>query len=469
MSMSNLRLAVIWMLALVPQVPARRPPTNSVSDLYTASIHTFSVLRSGVAINDSVTGIRHAASHTQDAMLAGTSDHRDLTGGWYNAGDYGKWPNTTAIAVSYMLHLYEVEERAARSDRSSHPHDPELLQQARWGLTWMLKMQDVDGGVRQKVDGATQASLSAAWGKPPELDPNLRIAAAASTGSTADFAAVMYQAAQFFESKDRNRSRQCRAAADRAWEWIPEHPNVAANDLFYINHDFRGELLWARSEHALAYGMDSPVLAQQVAIRSEPEVSWLDPSLLGLYSLASSPTSLPHLRTAASTVIVQQAHALAKAASTRPFRVALGDGDYWWGSAERILHRAALLLIANELQPSPLLREAASDQLAWILGNNAANHSFVTSFGTNPVIHPWHWTYRNYGIVMPGWAVGGPNSSPEWADPALKALQERETPPSRCYVDLCDRGGSWASNEGQISEEAALVFVTGLLRGLPER
>lgn len=65
--------------------------------------------------------------------------------------------------------------------------------------------------------------------------------------------------------------------------------------------------------------------------------------------------------------------------------------------------------MANSLEPSQLLHRAASDQLAWILGNNAVKHSFVTVFGTNPVLHPWHWTYKDYGIVMPGWAVGGPN------------------------------------------------------------
>lgn len=101
-------------------------------------------------------------------MLAGIFDHRDLTGDWYNAGDYGKWPNTTAIVVSYMLHLYGLKETAARSGRSAPAPNPELLAQAQWGLSWMLKMQDSNGGVRHKVDGATQASLLAAWGKSPE-------------------------------------------------------------------------------------------------------------------------------------------------------------------------------------------------------------------------------------------------------------------------------------------------------------
>jgi endoglucanase len=433
-------------------------------NLYNSSLHTFNVLRSGVQIDDPVTGIHHAASHTRDAVLAGTVLHRDLTGGWYNAGDYGKWPMMTAIAVSYMLDLYGQQERVSQSlKRIGYLPDPELLGEAQWGLSWLLKMQDPDGGVRQKVDGATQASLAAAWGEPPELDPNLRIAAPASTGSTADFAAVMYQAAHFFEARDRKKSHRLHAAADRAWNWVTRHPDVAAHDIFYSDHDSTGEFLWASLEHAVAYDQDSSELAQKITARQGHEVSWIDPSLLGLYDVAFSLDSPLHLREATRTVILQQASGLAKASAERPFHVALGEHDYVWGSAERLLHRAALFLMANALSPSPLFHQAASDQLDWILGNNALHHSFVASFGTNPVRHPWHWTYRDYGIVMPGWAVGGPNGFSPGVDPALKAIQQQGTPPARCYVDLCSREGSWASNEGQISEEAALVFVTGML------
>jgi endoglucanase len=421
-------------------------------------------LRSGVRIDDPVTGIHHAASHTHDAVLAGTTVHRDLTGGWYNAGDYGKWTMMSAIAVSYMLDLYEQQERVAQSpEHPNHLPDPVLLDDAQWGLSWMLKMQDPDGGVRQKVDGATQASLGAAWGRPPELDPNQRIAAPASTGSTADFAAVMYQAARFFQSRDRERASRFHAAADRAWSWVTKHPNVYAHDIFYHDHDPTGEILWARLEHALAYDQDSSELVQRLTAHRVRAVSWPDPSLFGLYDVACSPNSPPQLREAARTVILRQAHSLAEAASERPFHVALAQHDYVWGSVERLLHRTALFLMANTLDPSPLFYRAASDQLDWILGNNALHHSFVTGFGTNPVQHPWHWTYKDYGIVMPGWAVGGPNGFSAGADPALKAVQQQGTPPARCYVDLCSREGSWASNEGQISEEAALVFVTGML------
>lgn len=441
-----------------PQTLAPEPP----SGLYPAALHTFSLLRSGVAIYDAATGVHHTASHTQDAFLAGTGEHRDLSGGWYNAADYGKWTMMTAITVSYMLDLYQLQQRA--SLHNGDKPDPQLLDEAQWGLAWMLKMQDADGGVRHKIDGATQASLSSSWGKPPELDPNVRIAAPAATGSTADFAAVMYQAGQFLKNTDPAQSRRFRAVADHAWDWLGKHPDVRAHDPFYADHDPDGELLWARSEHAIAYGLESSEIAREMDARVEPEVSANDPSLLGLYDLASARRSPLHLRKIAQMVILRQADTLARAASVRRFHIVLGDRDYSWGSAERVLHCAALFLMADSLQPTPLLHEVALDQLAWILGNNASNHSFITGFGENPVLHPWHWIYRDYGIVIPGWAVLGPNGYPDGVDPALKRLQERGTAPARCYVDLCTTEGSWASNEGEISEEAALVFVTGALR-----
>ncbi len=211
-------LLLAWAFPSWAQAPVAEPPAN----LYRAALHTFSVARSGVAVDDPTTGVHHPASHMQDAVLAGTTEHRDLTGGWYNAGDYGKWPMMAAISVSYMLDLYGLQARAASvSGRQNQQPDPALLEEARWGLSWMLRMQDADGGVRQKVDGVTVASLSAAWGKSPELDPNLRVAAPASTGSTADFAAAMYQASAFYAANDPDEARRFRAAADRAWAWLP--------------------------------------------------------------------------------------------------------------------------------------------------------------------------------------------------------------------------------------------------------
>lgn len=452
MKRSRFAASLFLSATLAAQAP-RLPSQAALTALYTAALHTFALVRSGTAIDDPATGIQHPASHLTDA----TPDGRDLTGGWYNAADFGKWTMTSAISVSYMLHLGALQQGQAH-----HP-DPNLLAQAQWGLTWLLKMQDPDGGVRHKIDSGTYTALAAAWGHSPDQDPTVRIATPASTLDTADFAAILYQASRIFGATQPTLAASYRGAADRAYAWLQQHPATPAHDPFYADDDPAQELLWAHCEHALLHPGEAPGLAQRLATFTPEAVRWSDPSLLGLYSLATVSQAPQRLQTAARQAIRRAALQQAQAAARRPFRVTLGPKDYWWGSAERVLHDGALFLMADHLEPSSTLRQAGVDQLQWILGNNALHHSLVTGFGTRPVQHPYHWTTMALGKTMPGWVVAGPNASPDWADKPLLHLQQQGTPPEQCYLDLCSRDGSWASNEGEICEEAALVFVTGTL------
>ena len=122
------------MLTLIPKAEPERPRFSPPPGLYAAAVHTFGLVRSCVAVEDDATGILHPASHMNDALLAGTSEHRDLTGGWYNAADYVKWTMMTAITVSYMLNLHGNQGRAARGDQKETILDPRLLDDFRWGL-----------------------------------------------------------------------------------------------------------------------------------------------------------------------------------------------------------------------------------------------------------------------------------------------------------------------------------------------
>ena len=454
--MTRLRSSVAYAsLLLSPTQPTRDAP--ELKALYKASLHSFSVIRSGIAIHDPTTGIQHPASHLADSTTANSLTGRSLAGGWYNAGDYGKWTMMTAISVSYMLHLF--------TDQQQHgTPDPDLLNNAaEWGLAWLLKMQDPDGGVRHKIDSGTPEALGQAWGVSPERDPTLRIAFPASTLDTADFSAVMYQASRVYLPINPARANQLRRAAQSAYAWLATHPHTQVNDPFYPDTDATQEVLWARCERA-ASGENAGDLPAVLDQENLAEVSWKNPLLLGIYSLARSRTLSENLTKPASTLILNSAtRAAAQASSRQPFHVALTAEEYTWGSAERVLHRASLFVMAGHLRPSPLLHAAATDQLAWLLGNNAMQHSLVVGFGVHPVEHPYHWTYAVDGKLLPGWAVGGPNASPKGADPALLHRQQAGTPPTKCYVDAGSAEGSWASNEGQISEEAALLFVTGSL------
>jgi len=421
----------------------------------------FFLIRASVAIDDPVTGVRHAVGHRDEAALMVDGQARDLTGGWYNAGDYGKWTHMAAISASQMMWLHEL--RPVRAGALSlgvpalYPGLPDLLQQARWGLEWLLKMQNPDGSVLHKLDSGPNVY---AWGLPPEGDPHPRVVQPGGSLDAGVFVGATLQAARVFAPLDPAFATRCRVAARRAWTWLEANPAVMRDDVNYADPDPRQEILWATCEMAAAT-RDAALGARAAAVLQALGVFpffWPSPQVLGAMSLARRSGEAAAVARAA---IVETAKALAPDVQADPYGFTIRPETYVWGSVEVALNTAVLCLFAAELGEAPA-RDTAQRLLDYVLGCNALGHSFVTGHGERATRRPYHWTCRVWGVVVPGWASGGPNGGAIGADPRLKALIEAKTPPAKCFVDACEDDGSWASNEGQISENAALLLATGL-------
>ena len=421
----------------------------------------FHIIRANAALDDPVTGLHHPASHASEARLIVDGVPRDLTGGWYNAGDYGKWTHMAAIAASQMMWLHELRPAAVRTFVLAVPQTfpglPDLLQQARWGLEWLLKMQNPDGSVLHKVDSEPVF----AWGLAPDADPHPRRARGPSSVDAGVFAGVMLQAARVFAGPDSEFAGRCRASALRAWAWLEAHPHVLHDDPYYADSDPAQERLWAACEMAAATG-DPAILAQ--AARGLDSLGvfpffWQCPQLLGAMSLArvAGPAG-----TAARAAIAEGAAAAQAVSAGDPYGYSPRREHYVWGSVERALNGAVACLFAAELGDPAVPRRTAQRLIDHVLGCNALDHVFVTGHGARPTRRPYHWTTRVWNVVMPGWASGGPNCYPAGADPLLKTVIDSGAPPARCFVDACEPDGSWASNEGQTSENAALLLAIGL-------
>lgn len=97
----------------------------------------------------------HADScHTHDGFLVLSGDrdgeHVDVTGGWHDASDYLQYLTTSANTVYNLLEAYRRNPAAFadRYDASGHAGAngvPDVLDEARWGLEWMLKMNPEPG------------------------------------------------------------------------------------------------------------------------------------------------------------------------------------------------------------------------------------------------------------------------------------------------------------------------------------
>ena len=440
----------------------RSHPFTLGNEVYRPLLHdavrAFHLIRANAAIDDPVTKVRHAAGHPGDAALAVDGHARDLAGGWYNAGDFGKWVQMAALATSHMMWLYELRPQTAfwlKLDVPATPGLPDLLAEARWGLEWMLKMQNADGSVLHKVD--SEPNLP--WGVLPSDDKTERHAKPAGSWDAAVLAAAMAQAATVYKPFDPAFAERCRTAAVAAWRWLEAHPAVENHDPYYGINDIPAKRLWALGAMTRLDAALLATAAEEFEKATVTPSSWVTPQILGALTLASGPDG--RARDVARAKIIAAADTVMAASHGDAYGYCVDPKMYFWGSVENALNAANACFMAQAIGAGDKYRDGGARVLDYVLGTNALGRSFVTGHGTVRVEHPWHWIYRDEGIAIPGWAVGGPNGYAQGADAPLQALIGRGTPAAKCYLDLCE-AGSWASNEGQTSENGALLLAVGL-------
>ncbi len=98
--------------------------------------------------------------HTHDGFIVDQpkldSTHIDVTGGWHDASDYLKYVTTSANAIYQMLFAYQ-ENSTVFSDEYDKNGDPgangipDILDEAKWGLDWLDKMNPGYGNMYNQV------------------------------------------------------------------------------------------------------------------------------------------------------------------------------------------------------------------------------------------------------------------------------------------------------------------------------
>jgi endoglucanase len=101
-------------------------------------------------------GYRHEACHLDGAYhpSSGKTGPRSSKGGWHDAGDYGRYIVNSGISTATLLWTWEMFGRKIKFLNLRIPESgngvPDILNEIRWNLEWMLTMQDDDGGVWPK-------------------------------------------------------------------------------------------------------------------------------------------------------------------------------------------------------------------------------------------------------------------------------------------------------------------------------
>jgi endoglucanase len=445
--------------------------------VYRKSLKGFYYQRCGTAILAPYAGpYVHAACHVADGLYHATAEstgYRNVIGGWHDAGDYGKYVVNAGVSVGTMLMAYEYFPAKFSQDDLGIPESgngvPDLLDEVRYELSWLLKMQRADGGVYCKVTRTTFEGFIM-----PQNDAGTgatRYLYEVTSAATADFAAMMARASRVYRRFDTTYANTCLSAAVLAWSFVSAHPFIVPAGGFknpsgtstgeYGDGSDDDERLWAAAELYDATGDSEYRITYEVnagGVYFGSPVAW--PNVRSMaditYLMSTQPSASATIRDQMkSSLNVYCASAVTRRNSSG-YQVVLQS--YNWGSNSDALNAAVLLIIGYETLGTAVYRDAAADQLHYVLGANGLRRSYLTGVGTRSTLHPHHRPSESDGIAapVPGLLSGGPNQY--LSDPALLARFTASTPPALCYLDTMP---SYASNEIAINWNAPLVFVSG--------
>jgi hypothetical protein len=453
---------------------------------------------------------------------ADISTVKDLHGGWFDAGDYNKYTSWTARVVTILLRAYDESPNAFADDSGiaeSGNGVPDILDEVKWALDWLERMQNVDGSLLC-IQGLSHASPPSAATGPSYYGPATTAASLMGAAAFA-YAAKVYSARG--EETLRHYGSDLAMRAKKAWDWAIANPRV----LYYNNDDARqpgsgglgagqqemndADRLFAKFEAAVyLYELTGDAIYKGFVESNYASIvpSW-GPKLWDLERQESLLyyTRLPgvsaQVRSAILTKFIagvtRNADQLPMINNNRdPYRSPIET--YVWGSngskAEQARLYQLLALYGDNVATAATADSAALEYLHYIHGVNPLGLVYLTNMksagaehSASTMFHTWFASDTRWSEVSgtmpgppPGYLVGGPNpgysmdkcciapigtpeyrcsGSPRFALCRKSDVPPRQQPPMKSYRQFNDGwpANSWAVTEPSTAYQAKYIRV----------
>lgn len=431
------------------------------------------------------------------------SSERDLSGGWYDAGDYNKYTTWTANYVVDFLRAY-LENPGAWGDDYNIPESgnkiPDILDETKWGIDHLLKMQNADGSVLAIV-GLSHAS-------PPSSATGPSLYGTASTAATLNSAGAFALASKVYAARGmQTYSNRLKEAAIDAWNWAEANPNV----IFRNNDSAAGTSgLGAGQQETDDYGRFMAKLEAACflfEITGDPKyrtffdaeytkVHLFEWTYASPFETANQEILLYYTTISNATVSVANAikakyltsmdgEEILPSVSNQldPYRAYIKPGDYTWGSNSTKALKGLIYsdIVHYDLDASlnETAIKAAEGYIHYLHGLNPFNLVYLSNMygygaenSVNEFYHSWFtngsekWDrvgISTYGPA-PGFVTGGPNPSYDWdgccpsgcGDQSSICNSENISPPKGQPVQKSykDFNTSWPLNSWSVTENS---------------
>lgn len=377
--------------------------------------------------------LRETASHVHDDvgwdLLDYPAKKRKWTveGGWHDAGNFDMYVPSTAPTSQALLMAYDANPSLFADNQLNIPESgngvPDLLDEARWGIVWVLSMQEDSGVFR-----ANEAVVKWSPEGPADKDKTERWIAGPSSSATAKAVAVLARASVVYRPFDAKFADRCAAAAKKGWTWLEQNPGHlraekapdSEQPLWDDEPEFNdfgarfiaaSEMWRAFQEPAAQTRIAAALADERCSVKEINSGAWANLSRWGVAVVAADDTIDAKLREDARTKLRAAADELRMRVEAEDgYRCASGLNDYYWAHNSNLLEKAHVLAVAAEVFDEPAYEQAARDQWHWILGRNPNGYSMVTRVGKGPTTI-YHMEWGETERPPPGYLVGGPNYS----------------------------------------------------------
>ncbi len=482
---------------------------NIYENVLIQAVRTFFYQRSGFAKETPYASPEwaDAASHLQDKKArdflkkSDASTETDVSGGWYDAGDFNKYTSWTANYVTDFMKAF-LENPGVWGDNYNIPESgnniPDILDEAKWGIDHLLRLQRPDGSMLSVVGASHASPPSAAKGATYYGTPN--------TSGTLNSAAAFAIASKVYRSVGmKSYADSLINSALKAWKWALENPNV-----IYHNNSGNTAGLAAGNQETDDYGrfmakMEAAAYLYEITGEQQYktffESNYNNVHLMQwnfAYPFETTNqetllyyTTLPGISaTVKNNILIKYRSAMDAAdnfaaitGKKDPYRAHIKD--YTWGSnavksAQGLMYSTYIYYNVNAAR-NALAGEAAEGFVHYLHGVNPFNMVYLSNmyqYGAENTANEFYHTWFTNGSAKwdrvgksqygpaPGFLTGGPNPSYNWdgccpggcgsSNNNTICLSESISPPKdqpkqKSYKDF---NTSWPLNSWSVTENS---------------
>lgn len=406
--------------------------------------------------------VGHEVCHIADATSLVDGDKiinqtLDVTGGWHDAGDYVKFLNTTALTTYTLLFAYDFNNQKFGFDFNGN-NVPDILEEAKVGLDWMLRAQTDDNRFITQVQNLHDHDVG--W-RLPEKD-SLAFNRPGYIGIGKNligiYSATMALASRIWKEKFNNDefSQKCLNVSEKYYNLKDSVPDVDSSGTGqYLDINYEGKLALAAIELYITTKNRSYLNeAKKYGKEAGAEYWWSygNISTFAHYRLAKNDKYFLDL-------IKQSLTLFNKNRNSQLFGETVTLG---WGSNFTQIGTAIQAILYEDISKNNEFDSLKISVRDYLLGKNQWGISFVSNIGTNFSKNLHHQISFKKKIILPGGFAAGPISKSSIDQYNLPFAQRdrfaKFQTESAYYRD--DRM-DYVSNEPTIISNAMAIFLFG--------